>query len=76
MKFLLNSGAVVNALDNLGRTSLHRASFQNNTEAMKLLLHHNADATLRSEYDQTPLDVARGRSNAAAIEILENHGRT
>ena len=73
---MLEKGAAVDALDNLGRTSLHRASFQNNTEAIKLLLKHHADVTLRSEYDQTALDIARGRNNAAAINILKDYGRT
>ena len=75
MEFLLGNGASVDALDNLGRTPLHRASLQNNTKAIQLLLQYNADATLRSEYGQTPLDVARGKSNKEAIEILEKDMR-
>lgn len=41
MELLLDKGAKVNALDNLGQTALHRAAQQGNVQACQLLMAYN-----------------------------------
>jgi 26S proteasome non-ATPase regulatory subunit 10 len=51
---LLERGAVVDARDNRGRTSLHTTVFEGNTEVARLLLEHSADVNARNKLGKTP----------------------
>jgi ankyrin repeat protein len=55
MRWLLNHGADASAQTDLGRLSLHRAAFNENLEAVQLLLEYNPDINLQDNYGDTPL---------------------
>lgn len=63
---LLGAGADVHARSDDGDTPLHAACRYGNTEAVCLLLRHNADETARCDLKKTPWDVSRRQALRAA----------
>jgi ankyrin len=55
-----------------GLTPLHYAAWRGNEECITLLLAHNADRSIRDEYDRTPLNVAFERGDQNIIQLLRN----
>jgi len=55
MRWLLNHGANASAQTDLGRLSLHRAAFNENLDAVEVLLEYNPDIDLQDNYGDTPL---------------------
>jgi ankyrin repeat protein len=56
--FLIDSGANVDAVNYNKESPLHIAARKGNGEAVKLLLEHNADLTLKEQRDRTSLFMA------------------
>jgi len=57
IRFFLERGADVDAVDNGHSTLLHKASFDGNAEVARLLLEHGANINARDKEDQTPLQI-------------------
>jgi ankyrin repeat protein len=71
VKLLIQHGADVNALFRCKETALHHAATGRHTfEAVRLLVEHGADPEARDAFDLTPLQLAAGRGNTGAVEVL------
>ena len=57
MKDLLNKGADVNVVDNMGRNALYWSILKGNYEAVELLLKHNSNIILCDNYKQKPKNI-------------------
>lgn len=63
VRWLLQHGADVSALDESNRTPLHVAAVRNTgTKTINALLNHNADPSAKDSDGQTPLDLAKSRN--------------
>lgn len=74
-KTLIELGANVNAY-RPGRhagTPLHHAAKRGLVQSVKLLLSHGANALVRNDDCQTPLDVARVKGHTNVVRAIENH---
>ena len=72
VRFLIASGAPVNAADAQGVTPLHRAAWADNVEIVRLLLEAGADPSLQdNNYRATARGWALHNGSAAAAELLE-----
>ena len=67
-RVLIESGADVNARNDVGECALHIAAEKNNIEMVRLLVTAGADLNSKRIFDETPLDIAirLGASNAEA----------
>lgn len=68
IRLLIDSGADVNAVTHFGDTPLMNAAQSGNTDAVKLLLEHGADAKMKNIRNKTALDIAV--SSGAGPEII------
>ncbi|XP_071604874.1 ankyrin repeat domain-containing protein 22 isoform X3 [Heliangelus exortis] len=59
IKMLLRAGVDVNATDFSGSTALHYACEMKNLAVIPLLLEAHADASVKNQDGETPLDIAR-----------------
>lgn len=75
-RVLIDSGADVNWIDGEGVTPLILAAFKNHVDLAQLLLKHEADTTIRDQWDRTALDYAlrRGEDDAIAQLLLIEQG--
>ena len=79
-KFLLASGADVNATEKKGNTPLHRAAENGDRDFAELLLANGADVNATNNYSDTPLGLAAYRGDVAygghkdVAELLLGHG--
>jgi len=72
---LLNQGADVNATtDYDGRTPLHIACVEGNTEAVKFLLQHGASTQVRDRFKCSPLDDAIKFRHKEIVKTLRKAG--
>lgn len=72
VRWLLENGANVNALDDSGMTPLHAAARRNTgIRTVTALLDHGADPTIRDTNGHTPLDLARASNRSRIIDVLE-----
>ncbi len=63
VRFLLELGADVNAVDNNGETAMHGAAYQSHTRVVPLLADRHADINTwnrKNKWDWTPLLIAQG----------------
>ena len=69
VKYLIEKGANVNALDDVQNTPLHRAAIYNKTGIIRLLLNARAKQDLMNDMDRTPWELAKlnGQEEAAAL---------
>jgi ankyrin repeat protein len=87
VKFLLDQGADVNAVDKNGETALHGAAYQSRANLVPLLVERGADIKVWNRPNKaswTPLDIAHGHrpgnfrpapETIAAIErVMRDHG--
>ncbi|CAH3040637.1 unnamed protein product [Porites lobata] len=72
---LVNQGADVNASTNYdGRTPLHIACMEGNTEAVKFLLEHGASTQVKDRFKSSPLDDAIKFRHKEIVKILRKAG--
>lgn len=70
-EYLLTKNFDVNAKDNRGKTSLHRAAlFKENKAIIPLLKRYNANLDVRDNTDLTPLHIAAIHENSDVIGAL------
>ena len=64
----------INLLDSMGRAPLHWASVLGHADQATTLLKNGADIHLRSNHDQTALDLATKYDQVTLISLLVKHG--
>ncbi len=74
LKYLVEKGANINALDNNGIAPLHSLTTRAHLEGMSFLLAHHADINIRTPQNDTPLHYAAITRNAAVVKILLENG--
>ncbi|XP_060518336.1 E3 ubiquitin-protein ligase MIB2 isoform X2 [Cylas formicarius] len=74
VKFLLQSGASVNASDNDGDTSLHYAAFGNQAEVLDLLIKAGANLNASNRSGCTALHVATHKQPVRCVQLLLEAG--
>ncbi len=71
---LLEHGADVDGVNELGWTSLHFAAYHDEVIVIETFVAYGADLHKPDNEGRTALDVARLRGNAASIQALLAHG--
>lgn len=74
IRYLLNEGAVVNALNADNETALHFAVYRNHLEAVELLLQNKANVHFFNSALKTPLMIAAERELTKIAHILLKYG--
>ena len=59
VRFLIEHGADVNAIDMGDNTAIHWAAMRGHVEIVKYLLQQGADKTLRNKQDKMPVDLCQ-----------------
>lgn len=74
----VDKAAIINQVDERkGRSALHCAAFEGQTEAVRLLLEHKADPSIRDKNEKTALDIACARwILSAQDEFQETIGKS
>ena len=67
LKFLIKSGAKINAKDKDGSTPLHTAVEYNNPEAVKFLIEKGARFDMKNNNGKAPLDIANDNAESALL---------
>lgn len=73
---MIDHGADVNLIGDLGNTPLHQAAMAGKTDVVLKLLKHGANTSLQNEFAQTALEVARLGGHADVVKVLEKPPRT
>ncbi|MGA3201187.1 MAG: protein kinase [Bryobacteraceae bacterium] len=71
---LLAAGAHVDSVDALGRSALYRGSADGKTDAIRILLDHQAKVNLRANDFSTPLMQAAANARLDAAQLLLDRG--
>lgn len=71
VRFLLNHGADVNAVNSHGYTPLHQAAQQGHTLIVNLLLEHRASPNVVTNGGQTALSIAQKLGYISVVETLK-----
>ncbi|MFV9839228.1 MAG: ankyrin repeat domain-containing protein, partial [Aaplasma endosymbiont of Hyalomma asiaticum] len=69
---LLRQGAVLNAQDEQGNTSLHHAVLSGNRDVVRTLVNHGASAEHANDNGYNPLHVAAGIGDVKIFKMLAN----
>lgn len=73
IEILINSGAKVNAIGDLGNTPLHQAAMLGQLTSVEILLKKGANPKIKNEFNQTALKVAELGSHSDVINILKKY---
>lgn len=68
-QLIIEAGADVNAIGDLGYTPLHYAVMTDNDKMIALLLKYGADPIIACEFGETPIDIAK-RQSPSALKAL------
>jgi ankyrin repeat protein len=71
VQLLLDHGAAIDALTNIGRTPLYKASAKGHIDVVRLLLENGADPNISNHNGFTPSDVA---SRHEIVQLLSDYG--
>ncbi len=71
VRALIEAGADVNLVGNVGYTPLHVAAWRNHPEAVELLLSAGADPVVPCEAGKTPLDIAEENGYREVASLLK-----
>ena len=73
LEILIKSGAPINEQGVNDWTPLHMAATRNDIKALKILVEHGADLTIKTDIDDcaTPLEEARNSGCMKAVRFLE-----
>ncbi|MES1195726.1 MAG: ankyrin repeat domain-containing protein [Steroidobacter sp.] len=74
VKWLLESGADVNAVGDMDETPLHVAIRKGSVDIIETLLSAGANTTIRSEFNQTSMEAAEA-IGGEVYKLLKRHGR-
>jgi len=69
---LLQQGADVNAINDAGETPLHKAAYYPEYGAVRELLRHGGDKSIRSAQGLTPVQVAEQRGWTNLVELFNS----
>ncbi len=73
---LIETGAELDVLDNVGVTPLHRAAAANLLDAAKHLIKHNAHLRgMDNHPEETPIRAARNYNSSDVVNLLESYSR-
>lgn len=67
---LIEAGADVNAVGNVGYTPLHVSAFRDDADMIEKLLYAGADPQVKCEVGKTPLDTATDHGCLDAAKVL------
>jgi len=70
VKYLLDKGAVIDAIDSLEGTSLHNAAFQGHTDTCQVLLQKGANINKTDDHKATALHLAAMNGQNDTIKLL------
>jgi len=73
VRYLLDHGADVNALDNTGNTALTEATYYGHVSVIKELLVRGANINFLAGAG-TPLDIALSKNDDAVADLLKHYG--
>ncbi len=68
---LLDGGAEVDGLGELGNTALHEATGQGHFDVVMVLLEFGARKDIRNEFGDTPLDIAAMHGRQDLVDLLK-----
>ncbi|SCO16926.1 related to ankyrin [Fusarium fujikuroi] len=74
IQLLLQSGADVNAIDELGHTPLYMASYYGFTDTVEILIKNGAYIDIKSASGETPLHCGSRQGHFAATQLLLQNG--
>jgi len=69
-QFLIDQGALVNAVDNSGNLALHYAIREGRFDAVRLLLKHGSDSSICNDFGDDALQSAALRGHTDILEYL------
>jgi len=70
VKFLIESGAIIDCPFQNGYTPLHIACGEKHLDTITLLVEHGADLNAKSRKGETPLQVARKANDSSIVQFL------
>lgn len=70
----VKSGALINASDRFGHSTLHFTAYKGNAQILRFLLRNGGNPNVRGRHDSTPLHSAAWGRNKAALEVLLEEG--
>lgn len=68
-QLIIEAGADVNAVGDLGYTPLHYAVMTDNVKMIELLLKYGANPAIACEFGETPIDIAK-RQSPETLKVL------
>jgi len=74
VKLLLKSGAIVNAINNSGKTALHIAVNKSNLNLLDLLIKNGADINITDNYGTTAYAIAKDKIKQESARFLIKSG--